>query len=341
VEGPQREKYIGRLDFFNINQDEGTISNVIAEQTLVSAFLYVTREDLPVAVFSDGHNEDQNDSLTNLFENNSYIVKRAALAVQDLADDTEIFVIMAPTRDFSVDEIKKLDAFMGKGGKIIAFVEPGVEAMPNLEEFFAEWGIRVRPEVVLEKDLYVANNPLNLHATYAPHVINNYFVNNRYYPVLPACRALEMVDVPGGVTSSPVLISSSDSYGKTGESFSTLQREANDAAGPFDLAITSQKQIVTAEGEKQAKIFVAGSSMMYSPDILSMDSYANADFIVQVINWCTDSDKGVHIAAKKLTPDPMNIMTYQSFLFGIAFIIIIPLGVLIYGIVVFVRRRHL
>jgi ABC-type uncharacterized transport system involved in gliding motility auxiliary subunit len=341
VEGPQRKKYIDRLSFFNFNEQEGTITGVVAEQTLVSAFLYVTREELPAVVFSDGHNEEQNEALMKLFDNNSYVVYQAALAVQDIQEDAEIFVIAAPTRDFSPDEIKKLDAFMAEGKKIIAYIPPAAEAMPNLEGFLAEWGIGVRSEVVLEKELYIADNPLNLHAIYVPHIINNYFANNRYYPVLPACRALEVLEVPGGVTGSVVLTSSEDSYGKTGESFTTLKKEENDTAGPFALAVASQKRVTTAEGERDAKLFVTGSSMMFASDILSMASYANSDFIVQVINWCTDTDKGVNIPAKKLTPDPMNIMSYQVALFGLAFIIIIPLGILIYGIVVFFRRRHL
>lgn len=341
VEGPNRKRYIGRLSFFNINEQEGTVMGVKAEQTLASAFLYVTQEKLPAAVFSDGHNEEQNESLMKLFDNNSYVVYQAALSVQDIREDAQVFVIVGPTRDFLPEEIKKLDSFMARGGKVIAFVKPAAQAMPNLEEFFVEWGIKVRPEVVIEKDFYVADNPLNLHAIYGSHIINNYFVNNRYYPVVPACRALEALDGIAGVIVTPVLTSSENSYGKLGESFTSLQKAEGDAQGPFALAIASEKKVTTAEGEKDAKIFVAGSTMMLSEDILAMDSYANADFVVQVLNWCTDTEAGINIPAKKLTPDPMNIMSYQTALFGFLFIIVIPLSVLIYGIVVFFRRRHL
>ena len=342
IEGPKREKFMEVLTFFNINDQTGEILGIRAEQELVTAFSYVTREDLPVVAFSDGHNEPLDPTLMKLFETNSYVVTQAALAVQDIQEDVEIFVIESPKRDFLPLEIEKLDAFMANGGRIIAFTTPMGEPLSNLEEFYAEWGIGLLNEIVMEPELNIGGNPLYLHGIYGPHVINNYFANNRYFPVIPACRALQQLEALGGVTVGTVLTSSPNSFGRAPDSQSTatVQEEA-DISGPFSLAIASSKRVNTAQGEKEAKIFVAGSAAMVAGDVLDMASFANADFIIQVINWCTDSDKNINIPAKKMTPDPLNIMTYQTTIFALIFIVLIPLTVLIYGIVVFFRRRHL
>lgn len=60
-------------------------------------------------------------------------------------------------RDYSEDELKKIDRFLdnnGKFGKNVMYVadtsQP--ESLPNLDAFLAEWGIKVNPGAVYETD---------------------------------------------------------------------------------------------------------------------------------------------------------------------------------------------
>jgi len=343
VESAAARKVFTVYDMYTFNSDMTAVSTFNAEQQLTSAILYVTSDDLPSVAFTMGHNEERSNTLTNLFEKNNFAVSDVTVSMQGVPEDTDIVVICAPTRDFSSDEVDALDKFLiERGGKMMVFLQPGTEAMPVLEEFLAEWGVGVQSEVVFEKQNFIASNPIYIIASYTQHQINSYFADNRYYTIMPAARALtQLFDHKGNVSTSPVLMATKDAYGKVGTSFGTIDREPGDTGGPFVLAITSEMHNMVGTNAVDSKMFVAGSKAMYADDVLGSTSFGNADFISQVISWCSDDMEIVNVPAKTTNTPPLNIKTFQAFLLGGLFIVVIPLAILGYGVMVWLRRRHL
>ena len=140
----------------------------------------------------------------------------------------------------------------------------------------------------------------------------------------------------------PVLIASQLSYGKQGTNFATTQKEDTDSEGPFFLAMTSSRQVLNENGkEETARIFVVGSRSMYSDDILNMSSYANADFLIQTMNWLTESETNINIPEKNISPDPINVLPKQAIIIGIVIMGIIPVLIFVFGIIIYFRRRNL
>lgn len=344
VECGGRYQYLTLTDLYSMNIETKEIYGIQAEQKLTSAVLYVAGGDLPTAAFSSGHDEKPSQSLVNIFDNSNFIISNVSLEVQDIPEDCSIFVIASPTRDFSSLELNKLDAFLASGGKLMVFLAPSAEPLANLEGFLSEWGIGVEPQVVLEKNLYVGDNPLFIHGEYVAHSINSYFQDNRYYVVMPASRALSaLFNTKNGIIVEGLLSSSPDSYGKTGTSFQTLMEEEGDVGGPFYLALTARKplQLASAQETIEARVIAIGSKDMYSDDVLSVNTYANGDFLSQCINWLYQHEVSVSIPMKSLTSEPLSILNNQAVFLSIFFTAVIPGGIFLYGVIIYIRRRYL
>ncbi|MEG0898024.1 MAG: GldG family protein, partial [Ruthenibacterium sp.] len=329
VEGSRYTRVLALSDLFKTDSTGETLESMKAEQQLTAAILYASSTQTPTVQFVEGHNEQPSEGLKNLFAQNNYEVSRVTLAVSEISAKTSLLVIAAPSDDFSAPEIKMLDTFMQRGGRMMLFLAPSATRLPNLETFLEEWGIGVTNTVVAEKLQYTDANPLSIVPIYAAHPINQYFTNNRIYPVMPSSCALEQLFVgQGNVTTAKVLYSSDRSYGSNTEP---------ELPGPFTMAITSTKKLTQGE----ARLFVVGSKNIYSDDLLRMDNYGNADFLAQTVNWCTQTDTTVNIPAKALSDAPISVMAWQVLLFAGLLLLVLPLTVLGYGIFVYLRRRHL
>lgn len=112
-----------------------------------------------------------------------------------------------------------------------------------------------------------------------------------------------------------------------------------DTPGPFPVALTAEKNLPGGSGK--ARIFAAGCRDIYADDLMAVQSYANADFLAQVINWCADTGSGISIPAKSLQSEPIPIMTNQAVLLSFVLVILVPFAILGFGVAVYLRRKHL
>ena len=135
-------------------------------------------------------NKEIRDYSENMFLQNNYETDNISLSMESVEEETDLLVIASPTADFAKEEIASLDEYMADGGRLLVFLGPASEAMPNLEEFFNEWGVGTTDIVVAEALQYTDSNPLSVVPVYSAHSINQYFSGNQVYLVTPSTRAL-------------------------------------------------------------------------------------------------------------------------------------------------------
>jgi len=341
VEGEYGFQSFSIEDMYVFNAGKTEIQGLNAEQKLSSALLAVNTEKDYIAGFADGHNERPSESLLKLFRQNSFTIARGVLAPM-LEQNPDIVVIASPDRDYRAEEIDLLESYMSRGGSLMVFIEPSLRTLENLELFLSRWGIIPGDKLVFEKVAFTGNNPINIVPMYGPHEINRFFMNTRVYITMPSCRNLNInPDVGSAYDVSPVLVSTSDSYGKAGYQFTQSTRELPDLGGPFYLALSSARDIFQNGQAMKARIFVAGSRNIYADDLLGFSSYGNADFLTQVINWLTERDVTLNIPSKNIKEAPLNIIRKQAFVLGVVISILIPFLILSIGITVYIRRKKM
>lgn len=338
VSGSSGLRQIAYDDMLVYSEEE--VTGIKIEQAVTSAIIYVNRGQKPVAAFTTGHNERTGNALEGLFRDNNFQIRSLTAAAPE-PGDADLVVIASPARDFAPEETARLEEYLQQGGKIMAFMEPAVASYPNLSGFLAKWGLGLESNVVFEEKAYVSDNPLNLIPIYGPHGINTYFAENPYYVVMPASRGIQILSGIPDLKVTPVLQSTGNAYGKSKLQYDSTARAPEDASGPFVLAAISEKTVWVNDEEASSAVFLAGSRSLYADDIMSVETYANRQFLTQAVNYLTESGDSVSIPPKTLTKPPLTVTMQSSMLIGAVLVVLLPLGVLAAGIVVYRKRKNL
>ncbi len=321
------------------NQQNYIITGLAAESQLSAAIAAVTSDDEVKVAFTAGHSEDTDGRLGELITGSGYAVSRWVPEVQDLDPDTDVVLIAGARSDFSEKELAALQAHLDRGGSLVLFRDPRVGSLPGLDALCAAWGISVGDGIVLESSQYMGD-PTTVIPVFGTSLINVYFSERSSYVVMPTARQLSLSQGGEGMVNS-VLRSTNSSYAKPLDAFGSYDKKQGDAEGPFDLAATSERLYTDKNGNEQSQyLFVMGCTDFYADVYLDTGSIGNADFVLQLLSHISEHDLALNIPVKDLRAE--NIAIPQTFIviFATIFVMIIPLTILFYGLVRFIKRKR-
>lgn len=336
-------------DYFDSTQtDETGYPFVIAEQAIITGIMSVITEDQIVATIVEGHGETIPSALENLLKTNGYKVRKQSILSEEIAPETDVIVISAPTRDYSEDEIKKIDDFMinnGKYGKNIVYLasfdQPEVK---NLEEYLSvDWGISIEKGFGYETE------------------------TGRMYG-LPFCAKLDYVDeelfakqianqyVPIGVLSRPIKLNYEQTGGRETKEYLAFAKTARisligpdedfvakdtDEKGPFSAFVSSTRTVYEGTTPHTSTVIALGGTDFLDTNFTSVPSISNDSVFITVLNDITGSDIDVQITTKNSAITTMQMTEKQKSTLMWIFLIIIPVLCLGTAAFVFFRRRHM
>ena len=312
------------------------------EQAVVTAILNVTTEDKVVVDMINGNQEQNYSAMKNLLENNAYSVNEISLATGDVDDDAAVAILYAPSVDLDESAITKLSDWLdndGKYGKSLIYV-PCADKVdtPNLDDFLNEWGMKVNEGYVFETS---TDRLLSGDSSFAFIVdYGDYYTDNLKNPNIPVV-----------VTDAHDIVINDDSV-----AHSLLKTSTKAGVQPYDYdedwdyrdAITGEELNIGAEGiktgadETSSRVVVFGSFTMFNTTVMQYNSFNNSAYFMNVINTIADrDDTGITIESKSMDSGELGItdLTTKNILF-VVFIIILPVGILITGMVMWLRRRN-
>ena len=351
VESDLRMKSMSPNSLYNIKVDEeSNISYFVgirAEQQLTSALLFVTQESVNTACWLRGHGEDYSKTqLDSILNKMNYDTQVIILAQDEIPEECTLLIINAPETDYGPDEIEKLDAFFKRGGDAIVALSPETSvALTNLNSFFEEWGVRYRSEFVLDNYQSISNMPFYV----VPTITNIKNVTDRlntknYYALVPGCMPIELTSTETSNHNLAVLMSSSRrSYSKDLNEI-TLgydYDEANDPSGPFNMCVISEYLATDKNMNYTRGDILFCSAGMISDTVLQASNYLNGQFVEHVLDYISEYSDGVVIPDKTFESKMLNILSWQSRLVLYVVVIAMPLLILLAGILIWSKRRHL
>ena len=312
------------------------------EQAVVTAVLNVTTTDKAKACFITGNQEQDYSGVKTLLENNAYEVSEVSLATGDLDADAVITFLFSPAVDLDESATEKLSAWLnndGKQGKTLIYI-PCADKVetPNLDDFLKEWGMQVNEGYVFE------TSPNMLVSNSSPYAFVTQYTD--YYT--------------DGLKNSSIPVVTSDSHDIIINDTATAHAllTTTNAAGVYPLdadeswnyndAITGEPLNIAAEGVKDggetgsSRVIVFGSYMMFTKDVLKVNSFNNSAYLMNIVNTVSDKqDSGITIESKSLDNKELGVTDITtSNLLTIIFIVVVPAIVLIIGIIVWIRRRN-
>jgi hypothetical protein len=279
-----------------------------SERDFVAAILQVTRPGQRRLYFSTGNGERQpgdRDQRRGYFNaaialyNELYEVDELQLdAGTPVPADARLLVIAGPRRNFPPSAIAQTDAYLRRGGRVLALLDP--DDSPSLMALLQRYGVVVSDEIVLDPERRLfAGDALTLPVTgeTPAHPVS---AAQREPALLSGVRAVRSAPAGAARQAADVLASSPLSWRTPDRS--VLERGSGeflagrDTAGPVSVAAAAL--IGRPDGEP-GRLLVIGDADFATN--MFLDYLGNRDLFLNAVNWLAGEEHMVgHRPARKV-----------------------------------------
>lgn len=355
VKTDKRRKTLAVTDLFSIQQDSSTgqynyYSKV--DGALANALYLVNLDTVPVVAFATGHNEmltvsDNLSTFTGMLNDNNFEVKEFNMLTDEIPEDASIVVLGTPTTDYTSEELSKLEAYlddekMASSRTLYVMTAPnaGWSSMPNLSSFLAEWGMEPQSQEVLESNtnntLY--NMPYAIFANVTDSVLSKTYDNVVKVQAAPVKR---LFTANNDISTFSVIETSDTAYLSNDEK--VLETPETDT---YTILAFAQRYMDN-QGKICANVVVDGCAADFydGSSLLGNSTFGNKDVTLDLIkNLTGTTDTRVGLTVNQTQTNTMDISASSAVTWSIGmmlFTIVVPVAVLVIGLVIFLRRRHL
>jgi len=347
VEGEKGFKVITPSEMYDYNTSQYGGSSVIAvaiEQRITNALLYAGTGNTPVVYEITGHGESPLSifGIQNTVERENFSLKSLNLLVAAIPSDASALILNNPQRDLTTAEAEKLLNYLEKGGRLLVMVNHNIRELSGLNEVLASYGLEFIYGIVHETDLrYIAMDPSSEWPDLLDHEITRPLADKTKTPtILAQAMALSFLDTKRRtVDITPLMTTSPGAFLRTNLNEASATKLPSDISGPFILGAAIRDPGWIQNNEPQARIVAIGCG--YLLDIAAMGLDANRDLFMNSLTWLEDRPETISVRSKSVFLMPLSMNMIQIIIFGALFIIVIPAGFFISGLVIWLKRRHL
>lgn len=335
---------------------QSSASQYDCEGQLDSAISYVRTNKTATIYEIDGHNEVGLDSNTFGTDNNlKEIIEKYNCEVETVkllglkeisTKDCAALLILGPQKDYTKDEAKMVIDYLNNGGKVIIGLENMISFdvdKPNFNSILKEFNIQVNKGIVAENDSSYYSPQYG--AYYAFSEGKEGFANSlTSYIFTPYTSGIKQINKKNSDVTYTALASTSDKavLKKNPTSIKTYEKEKGDEEGSFDTIVYATKNITAKDSSetKTADLLVFGSVYSLADSIDEYVQGSNTQIVNNALKEFIDTDvETVSVPAKSLQSTQLTVTESGTRVFGILIAIVLPVIVLVWGIVVWIRRR--
>lgn len=340
---------------------DGTMTfDSIVELTLATKIKSVqSTTDYVITTFT-GHGEDTSmiESIEKLYSTNGFDMKRVDFTKSAKIDENTVCaVIAAPSKDFTAEEIKRLQDWLDNNGKegraLMVFAHPTAKCT-NLFEFLkVEYGMEVTDNIVTETDFdrQESFNPYYVFGDVPETDFTKGSVGSANIitwtarQIIPHWKSQE----ENKTQYSANLITYADTAELT--PLSALETEDENAtvdSHKYDGTIVGMAIAVNdgfqnaLQSSTSTKVAVCGSAYAIYNYHTQKSTNDNEELFLDTMSALTGLSDSVNLTAKPLTAETISFSASAQIFVGLGlFTVALPIGLLICGLVIFLKRRHL
>lgn len=346
------------------------INDRLEEGAFTQSLIYVARDSQPKLYFLSGHEEPSLDSMSELtkrLEEESYLIEEFTLNVLDpqIPSDCSVLVINGPKGDLQLPEVKAIQDYLRRGGRMLVLIEPWRIVSRGVEHFLPmlrqDYGIDVGTDIVLsraqstqEMVLVVFTPDFGMIGVSAPdiprrgsynesHIITRGFDQNMMFSL---SRSVNLVsDMPEGVAGETLLFTLPGTWAETDLDLLFDEKRAHpdeeDMKGPFGVAVAvtanTDMQVADTGRTRDTRIVAVGDQDFISNDGIRVVGHWN--FILNTLAWLTENEELVGVRPARKEDPPLQLTANQER--AIAWVTVLGAfqAIVIIGIVTFALRR--
>ena len=353
-------KVVGYKSFLAYDSDSGSTSPIgFYGEHKITAMVMALCSNKVVAYVTEGHGEQAlGEAFKNLLESCGYELKTVNLETltldQMIEDSPRLVIVNNPKTDFKGvsagerNEIEKINKILDGSydkttnnptfGSLMVFGEPGNE-LPNLNTVLLRWGMQLNTSA---GDM-VNETPENTFGDAATQKIlplyetaSSSIGSSLTSKLRQKSNFRVAMDGTGTITVSDVAAS--------GNIYTSSV--LNTSAGKSVMAIAQNSTPVDGKIEKYNYVMVCADSSLISDEYLLPTDFANEALMTNVCRAMvneTEPDPDLVLIEYKdyiVETNVNGVSSRQKQFFLITVSVVIPMGILIAGIVVYVRRRN-
>ncbi len=290
--------------------------------------------------FNTGHQNEfiEAYALEPMLSQEGYVCGTFNSVTDEFPEDANIVFSIYPARDYTSEEIEKLDAFLDRGGRFVLVGSEGMNDLTNLNTYLKEWGLELSGGYVIEFDKASSMPDVNglpvPIAKLREHTITSKLTSSSAPLVMPNSSGIITSKSTNGADVTELLTTSEKAIDRKTEVY-TASKEEGDIGGPVCLAAISQKT-----GKNNSMVMVAGSlDAICVPSTVQSGSFLNGDFILNSVSYMSGVNVSSDIRAKKITPEAMVMTTENENVINIIILWVIPAAIILIGFFIWIKRR--
>ena len=331
------------------------------EETVTNGIIRVTRSGKKLIYFTEGfgepsiQNADDPKGFSEVklaLEQENYEVKPLLLpSVEQVPDDASAVVLAGPTRPLTDAAIAALDAYLKRGGHLLALGGPRPDGKSDekLTAFLAQWGVKLGNDNVIDREVRFFEGPrlgvVPLSRTYGTHPITQGFKDFTAFAqtssVEPAAEGKKGLQATWLVKTSESSWAETDVGDVFTKGLATLDQ--TDRKGPVSIAVavTANLKELGAnppQGVTDARLVVFGSSLFANNQQLEQ-SRLNGDLFLNAVGWLVGQGELVSIRSQSVRASRADLTPRQAQRVAYLSMFVIPELLIALGIWVWWRRR--
>jgi ABC-type uncharacterized transport system involved in gliding motility auxiliary subunit len=321
----------------------------LSEQTISNALLRLSRPDTRKLVFIKGHGErsitdDSNTSYSKLSDelvNKGFTTDTHNLLLGDVPQDTSVVVIAAPDRPYLEGELELIRSYLDQGGNMLWMMDPG--DMQGLEQLADLLGIRYLDGIIVDNNINLRNTLRIQHAAMIPvldYKVHPVTQNIEYNTLFPISRGVEQVNTAfnGTVIAQSLPLSWSENSGLGTDI--VYEPENGDTEGPIGIILALEKDIRNENDTEKTtqRIIVAGDSDFIANSYIGAG--ANLSLGLNIFNWLAGDDDLISIEPKQAPDTQLELDDTEVMIIGLGYFILLPAGLVLSGVIIWMRRRN-
>jgi len=267
-----------------------------------------------------------------------------------IPSDCAVVIAVNPRTTYLPAESDLLTDYLARGGAALLMCDLGFVVEPRLAGLLARLGVRLEQQVVVD--------PLDHYSTdlesVAVPIYNSHPITNRMaLTFYPGVRPITLLPTPPGVTATPLFASSKESYARPVPPIEERQPVAEPAGrgsassaaalppGRRVLAVAVEGAWPEASGGQASpspfRVVVVGDGDFASNSFFPYMS--NSDLVLSMVRWLAREERAPTVRAG-VPMTPFILLTGQQMKrIFLVLEVLLPLGVIAVGAVVWWRRR--
>ena len=300
------------------------------EGQLTSAVSYVTNDVQKNIYVTEGHGEAALGTLTSdLLEKSGLTVNTVNLLTGGgIPEDCELLLINAPVSDLADDEKTMVTDYLDGGGKVLLIAGYSDKDRPNLNAVLNAYGLNMEHGLAADTKSCYQNNPYYIFPTLVSGSEITNGIDRKSTALILQSSALNQLDtLPDGVTVEPFMETTDGGM---------LVTESSQTPGTYLLGATAEKTLDSGT----ARLTVFGTPSLIDDGLNStFSNLTNLDLFMNAVTANFEDVTNVSIPSKSLEVT-YNTVTHGG-MWGIVFILVIPVATVATGLMVWLKRRRL